>query len=632
MEYFSEVYFIYDEGSKTLVEEIESNAFGVKIISLEIEYFIENVLSLAQDIKHIVVSSEQENISRFLAIAYKHKLSIGIVPPLSQTEQIKNIHASDDIQENIEIALRDDCKSIDLLEVNGTLVSSQGLIGTIPLVGKTLSNVRHSFFKTFIYSIKKFFSIKLQKFEITTHKGQKITTAGSAVVILNHTNSGFISKIFNFNESMCNSQVTILIISPYSIFEYIKLLSSIFRTSKKKENLPKSIGYVQSESFSIKASSSKQMHFDNAKSLELPIECKVVPEAIKINASDAFWLKNKRSTSDKEIIKIANLPDKDESLKYMSHHIPLFNFASEERFKELFQVLRTDSKLNVTYLILMLLSTLLAAFGLFSNSAAVIIGAMLVAPLMLPIVSISMGLLRGDSQMISDSLVKIGVGVFVALLASSALSFLLPNFEITQEMKARINPTLLDLGIAIISGIAAAYSKSFKEIIQNLAGVAIAVALVPPLAVSGIGLGYGDIHIFLGAFLLFFTNLIGIIIAAVITFQLLGFSNVVKSKKSVIFILVLLLAVSFPLYASYDDMIEKYKVSNKLKKHRFLVHQKYIIVHKANLMFHGEKKILNLKLVVRESLTREDFRVLKQHIQRLLNTKLFIRTEVEYIL
>ncbi len=632
MEYFSKAHFIYDDDSKYLIKEVESNEFGVEITSMAIEEFVDNIVAIGDDIEHIIISTARETFSEILAIAYQCNISIGIVPIPSQKEEIKNLYVSNNIAENLDIALRKDSKKIDLVEINGELIYSQGVLGTVPLMGDELTKTRHSFFKTLIYSIKKFFSIELQKFEITTKNGQKITTAGSAIVILNHTKHGLISKMFNFNQSMRDGKITLVIISPYSVFEYIKLLATIFKFSKEKRTLPKSIGYLQSESFTIKASDSKKMRFDNAYTIALPLECKIVPEAIKLNASELFWEKNQKISSTKEMVKIANLPDDIESLKYISQHIPLFKSASEERFKELFQILRGDSKVNFTYLALMIISTLLATFGLFANSAAVIIGAMLVAPLMTPIVSISMGLLRADSKIIADSLFKIGIGIFLAILASSILAYLLPNFEITSEMEARINPTLLDLGIAILSGVAAAFSKSFKEIAQNLAGVAIAVALVPPLAVAGVGLGYGNIAAFLGAFLLFFTNLVGIIIAAVITFQLLGFSSVVKSKKSVAFIFALLLIVSYPLYISYDQMIEKYKTAKILKEHRFLVNNKYIIINNVALNFNGETRILNLDLIVRESLNRDDFQVLKDDIQRLLNTQIVVKTTMEYIL
>ena len=631
MKYFKTAHFIYNDDSQTLLHEIQNNDYGVKVKVIHVDEFHKMPSIFLKEIEHIVVSLTQKEIIEFLKIAYNYKISIGFIPLSSQKEQIKNLYASSDIQTNIDIALRDESRGVDLLEVNGKLLYSQGVIGDIPLVGDKLKKTRLSFFRTLIYSIKKLFSLELQKFEITTQNGQKITTAASAIIILNHTKSGLISKMFNFHHSMRDGRITIVIISPYSILEYFKLLANIFSNNGKTRVIPKSIGYIQSKSFTINATNSKSVHFKES-NISLPISCKTIPQAIKMNASEEFWKNNEKTDSTKETIKISNLPDNNESDRYISRHIPFFKSASEERFKELFQILRSDAKTDSSYLVLMILSTLLAVFGLFANSTAVIIGAMLVAPLMTPIVSLAMGLLRAESKIIRDSLLKIFIGVFVALLASSLLAFLLPNFEINSEIRARVNPTLLDLGVAILAGIAAAFTKSFKKIAQNLAGVAIAVALVPPLGVAGIGLGYGDFSTFFGAFLLFFTNLVGIIIAAVLTFQTLGFSSVLQSKKSVAFIFVLLLGISYPLYLSYDKMIEKYKVSKMLKQHRFIVNQKYVIINSATLLFHGKTKILHLDISVRESLNREDFEELKESIKLLFNEKLFITTKMEYIL
>ena len=631
MTYIKQAYFIYDDDSKELIEKLESNQFSTTITSVHVDSFLKSTSEFS-DIEHLVISLCKSKISQLLSIAYKYDLSIAIIPLPSQKQQLRHLYPAASIDTNIEIALQENSSRVDLVKVNDDLVYSQAIIGSIPLIGDTLKKTNLPRFKTFALSLKRIFSIELQKFEITTANGQKVTTAGSAIVILNHTTKGLLAKVFNLEQSMRNGSITLVIISPYSLLEYVKLIVSILTHSKEKKKLPKSIGYIKSKSFEIKASSSKRIYFEDFKSFELPVKCEIIQDAVRFNASEEFWENNEKTLTDKETIKVDNLPDKNEASNYISQRIPLLQSASEERFKELFQILREDAKINTSYLVLMILSTLLASFGLFANSAAVIIGAMLVAPLMVPIVSISMGLLRADTEIIKNSLFKILAGVFVALLASSSLQFLLPDSEITSEMLGRINPTLLDLGIAILSGIAAAYSKSFKEIAQNLAGVAIAVALVPPLAVAGIGLGYGDMNIFLGAFLLFFTNLVGIIIAAVITFQLLGFSSVVKSKKSVIFIFALLLAVSYPLYISYNNMISKYETSQMLVQHRFLINNKYIIVNKARVVFHGSTKILNLNLSVREPLNRDDLETLKEDIQRLFNAKLFIKTQVEYIL
>ena len=632
MQYVKKAHFVYDDDSKELIELLSENEYGVEILPVYIDDFIDYISKIGDEISHAVVSIHFEKIPEFLAIAYRCDFSIGIVPLLTQKEQIKNLALSTKMEENIELALRVDSKRVDLVKMNDDLIYTQGIIGDVPLIGSNMVKIRRSYIKSILYAIKKFFSLRLQKFEITTANGQKISTAATAIIILNHTTKGFISKIFNFEQSMRDAKITLVIISPSSLFDYIQFLTSILFTKKDSKNLPDSVGYLQSESFTIEASRSKKIVFDSGAKKALPATFTIIKDAISINASDEFWEINKKISTTKETIKVSNLPDKNEASKYMEKRIPLFRVASEERFKDLFMMLRQDAKLNKTYLILMILSTLLATFGLFANSAAVIIGAMLVAPLMTPIVSLAMGLLRAEDALIKDSVLKIAVGVFVALLASSSLAFLLPYSHITAEMNSRVNPTLLDLGVAIFSGVAAAFSKSFKEIAQNLAGVAIAVALVPPLAVAGIGLGYTEWSMFYGAFLLFFTNLVGIVLAAVLTFQVIGFSNVVKSKKGFALVFVLLMLVSYPLYISYDHMLERYKIAKMLKEHRFIVNGKYIIVKDAKALYSKDTRLLNLKLTVRESLNRKDLKKLKDDIQRLFDTKLFITTEVEYIL
>ena len=633
MEYFKEVYFIYDAESEQLITPLVENKFAVKVIPLHIEEFLTNIKSIGEKIEHIVINVAEEKLSEIIIIAYQYKISVGIVPLPHQKEWIKNFYCSSDIEENIDIALRENPKPIDLIQINDTLKYANGVIGTIPLLDKNLRKTSESSKSRFFSEIKRFFSIRLQKFEITTANNKTITTAGSAVVILNNTNTSLLSKVFDFDQSMCDGEITVVIISPFSVFEYLKLISMFVLGVKKHKNLPESIGYIKSKSFTIKASKNKRAVFEDGTNTSLPLECRIVKDAIKINANEKFWENNKRLTPTKETIKVSKLPDANEANKYIEHpHIPLFKFASEERFRDLFQMLRSDAKINTSYLVLMVISTLLATVGLFANSTAVIIGAMLVAPLMTPIIALAMGLLRAEETLIKDSLLKIGIGVLVALAASSVLAFILPYSQMTSEMNNRINPTLLDLGIAILSGIAAAYSKSFKEIVSNLAGVAIAVALVPPLSVAGIGLGYGKLAVFEGAFLLFFTNLIGIVLSAVITFWILGFSSVLKSKKSIIFIFLLIVGVSYPLYLSYDKILQRYKIATMLKQHRFIVNNKYIIIKDVFVSFRGDIKIFRLTLLVRDSLNRDDLQIFKEDIQRLFNTKVVVRTDMEYIL
>ena len=256
---------------------------------------------------------------------------------------------------------------------------------------------------------------------------------------------------------------------------------------------------------------------------------------------------------------------------------------------------------------------------------------MLLAPLMAPIVSLSMGILRADIGLLKKSTGKIFLGILIALLSSVLITFLFPYKPLTNEMQARLNPTLLDLAVAIISGIAAACSKSFKEIIQSLAGVAIAVALVPPLTVAGIGIGRLDFHFFYEAFLLFSTNLVGIIIAATFTFRVLGFSAVVKGKRSLAVVFIFLVLISIPLYFSYFRIVEDRVFEQSLRQERFFVNEKYLIIIKASIIWRGDNRIILMDILAREPLTREDLNAFKKKIQANFSKKLITRLKSFYI-
>jgi uncharacterized hydrophobic protein (TIGR00271 family) len=262
----------------------------------------------------------------------------------------------------------------------------------------------------------------------------------------------------------------------------------------------------------------------------------------------------------------------------------------------------------------------------------VVIGAMLLAPLMAPIVSLAMGLLRRNDELTVNSLKKIILGVLLALVSSSLLVLIFSYKPITSEMMGRLNPSLLDLGVAIIAGVAAAYTKSFKEILQGLAGVAIAVALVPPLAVAGIGLGRGDLFFFGHAFLLFLTNLVGIVFAAILTFRVLGFSPAVKARRSVFVVLLMLIVITVPLYFSYSRILQKYHAEKNWQIERFFVNGKYLIIQNIRLSKREDRQILFIDILARESLSRKDLNLLKQKIQTNFQEDLVIRAKIEYIL
>ena len=199
---------------------------------------------------------------------------------------------------------------------------------------------------------------------------------------------------------------------------------------------------------------------------------------------------------------------------------------------------------TISFFTLLALSSAIATFGLLANSAPAIIGAMIIAPLMTPIMGLSYGVVHISWSQIVRSAITVFLGVLVVI----AISFLSTRFiEIKvagTEMLSRAFPSLLDLGVAMAAGAAGAFSLSRESIRSSIAGVAISVSLVPPLAVAGIGLALGrkatadvglsfrEVGLFsggtdiaVGAFVLFLTNLAAIVVVAGIVMILQGYAR-----------------------------------------------------------------------------------------------------------
>ncbi len=193
------------------------------------------------------------------------------------------------------------------------------------------------------------------------------------------------------------------------------------------------------------------------------------------------------------------------------------------------QVYESAEFMNLNYWLEIIFSAGIAAFGLIVNSPAVIIGAMLISPLMGPIMAMGLALAVGDLYLTIKSLGKLLASVVVAVGLSAFIVWLLPFHSITNEILARINPNLLDLGIALFSGLAGSVAvcrTAGASGVTTLPGVAIAVALMPPLCTIGYGMGSGMIwRIMGGAGLLFLTNLVAIVTSAFAVFLLVGMNT-----------------------------------------------------------------------------------------------------------
>ena len=194
---------------------------------------------------------------------------------------------------------------------------------------------------------------------------------------------------------------------------------------------------------------------------------------------------------------------------------------------ELFEGLQRGARWNVDFVVMIAISTAIASLGLLQNSVAVVIGAMLVAPLMTPMIGAGLALVQRNFQLFHNSRKAMSYGIATALGVSMLFGSLTPGMDLTPEMLARGAPNVLDLAVAFLSGCAAAYAMARPNILGAMAGVAIAAALVPPLATVGLATAKGSIDTASGALLLFVTNLVSIILGSSFVFNVLGVRSAV---------------------------------------------------------------------------------------------------------
>jgi uncharacterized hydrophobic protein (TIGR00271 family) len=230
-----------------------------------------------------------------------------------------------------------------------------------------------------------------------------------------------------------------------------------------------------------------------------------------------------------------------------------------DRKETVLKYLEDASSPGFDFLMLIILSCVIATFGLITNSAAVIIGAMLVAPLMSPILAFSLASVVGEHRVFRRALVALVAGAVLSIALSTLISLLFYRLpfgifeEIPSEILSRTTPSPFDLGIAIAGGAAAAYALAQPNLSAALPGVAISTALMPPLCVIGIGISMQSSTITFGATLLFLTNLLAISFSGILVFIWLGFRPLNTQNRwrgiprSVMISSILMLLVTVPL-------------------------------------------------------------------------------------
>lgn len=219
-------------------------------------------------------------------------------------------------------------------------------------------------------------------------------------------------------------------------------------------------------------------------------------------------------------------------LKILLRGIFQFDISQTER-KETIDRLIEESRADNAFYIFIALSTIITVCGLLTDSMIAVLGGMLVAPLLTPILAFGMAVVTAQPVSLRRSLRIITNSIIVVILLSTFLTLLF-NFPgdalNNKEILSRTTVDMLSLYIALASGLAAAFAWSLPKMSASLPGVAVATSLIPPLAVSGIGLAFFDRNIFFGSFQLFLLNLFMIVLASSMVFSLFGFSSAKREE------------------------------------------------------------------------------------------------------
>ncbi len=253
-------------------------------------------------------------------------------------------------------------------------------------------------------------------------------------------------------------------------------------------------------------------------------------ESVKRDAKGLFA---SISTFLRELLNIRSETDKDQTIEDVKNDIP---FKGHNAW-------------------ILIFSVFVASIGLNVSSTAVVIGAMLISPLMGPIVGVGLSIAINDIDTLRRSLVNLGVMVGLSVLAATLYFWASPLTELTPELESRTAPTILDVLVAVFGGLALIVAKSKKGTMPNaIAGVAIATALMPPLCTVGYGIAVWEPGFFLGALYLFSINatfiaLSTFIVSKLLRFPMLRYVNSAKRKRTARFASLLAILVMIP--ASY---------------------------------------------------------------------------------
>ena len=601
----------------------------------EIETVKEEILPLLKNMEHELVAYPLEKefdldkkstlllylpdelLREVIPAAARNKWPVTILPHPGNKFTSKGLGISNSIEDVItEYSECETPYKIDLLVCNEIPVFSSVNIGDIFILSE--GEGKKGFFSevtNIIKNIRRASSLSHHSYLLSTDGEKIIHTSALGIIVVEHASSSLVSRRLLQDSTISDGSFQAFILAPQNLLVLLWFfLRSLWPQKKGVFQLPSFMGNIKTSNLKI-TDDAEGLEFtiDGEKHSAKEIDFNIHKQAVILRQNSIYSERNDK-VDQKKSVKIKGLPQGAARTELVRRSLPILPRASAEQFEDLFKVLRVNSKISTPFMVMMILSTLISTFGLFANSSPVVIGAMILAPIISPIVSFSMGMVRYDVSMLKKGFVTITSGTLVSLAIAAIVALSIPLKIITPEIEARLSPTLLDMGIAVSSGIAAAYAHSKESIAKSIAGVAIAVALVPPLSVAGIGIGWWDWEVFSGAILLYATNLAGIILFAGLTFLMLGFAPFKRAKMGLVYTFIIVILVAVPLSLSFNRIMQEASITRSLEGTTI----DNVVLRDVKIRF-GSQLVVSLRLVGPESVEPERIQRIKEEIEDRIN-------------
>ena len=393
---------------------------NAELEAVDLASFLANTPAYLAKTRHVVTLLESFDLGPLLQCAHEHDAIVGLLPVHTKSKVCRLFGIPPTMEDAMPVALQSGSGvKLDLLLCNDEVVSWLVTLGDVPFIElrqiADQQGLLWQHIKAVPDSLRALFGLQPKAITFTTAKDTKMKTAIIGAIVIENDIESLTSHFANQKTAPQDGNLSVVLVAPSSIMDYLSFLATAL---SPLPHVSKAIGFIKTKQMTLESDVKIDYHLDGQPRSAHQFAFRILPQAVTVNVGQGFAAARQLSKDDKAIMKIQTLPQGEERLQRLKQSLPLFSTAQDEDFKDTFAMLRDYARLSVPFSLLMALSAMLATLGLFLNSTPVVIGAMVLAPLMGPLVSLAMAILRNNGKLLKNSLQVFTIGTVLTLLVS----------------------------------------------------------------------------------------------------------------------------------------------------------------------------------------------------------------------